>query len=735
MSNERAGRREKWRPRRTGGGGAHAAAKVFACAALLATGALGAGREAAPWPQAQQLAAAATPAAASPTAASAAAAATSGQTPVRVALFIESGRYSATTPAAALEADRGLTLAIREAGGLRPAAAAGPGEAVRVYADGYYAELLQSADAAAVQAAAEALAAAEGGAAVGIWQRAQQGKPLYVLFSGPFPAKEQAAAAAAKHKGAAVRGPLRYSAGSYADEAQAAAQAAALEAAGYPAGVAHMSGGGYAALVGNEPDEAALAALKAKLAAALPAVKVAALESGQSYVLKQSGAVTGVDGKLKSIAAYTISGEAKLWVEPADPTDGVRVKERSGRSYRGGIEVTTLNGKLAVINELPLETYVESVLGSELSAGWPIEALKAQAVAARTYILKQKPDKYSIASVSDTTTDQMYKGIEGEFAAARQAVEATKGEVLRYNGALIEPLYYSNAGGMTADPTEVWGNPLPYLKPVPSPDDGAQAGKLKWLHVVLPTGVLGYIRSDLTHKTNEQNAFGIPYYESAQDGVNVRSAPYVSDVTNPAIAKVNRNDRFLVIGDMMESNAFSWIRGPYSAEQLRERMAGSLPAASATASLDKLEVTKRGPSGRVMEVSVNGQPVKTTYPDSLRTLLGGLPSTRFEIEQTGRYTIWGANGSTRDQSEASKPLYAVSASGAVTEMKGEHFFVLSAGNSVTPVSRKPQFLFKGTGFGHGLGMSQWGAKGYAELGYSYAKILEAYYPGAQLSKQ
>ncbi|UUZ86637.1 SpoIID/LytB domain-containing protein [Paenibacillus sp. P26] len=504
---------------------------------------------------------------------------------------------------------------------------------------------METGDAAEAKALAQKRTA--GGDDAVIVQRTKSGKTAYQVLLGPFATKEAAAAKAGA--GAAVLGPLHLQAGVYASAAEAQAQAAVLGAAGFDADAAVLGGaasGAFAVLVGAEADSAALQALQGRLAAALPAVAAQPLAAAQPYALQRTE--SPADGKAQAPSALAFGGGAKLWAAPASPQGGVKVLERSERTYRGGIELSQLGGKLAVINEVPLEAYLVSVVGSELSKEWPLEALKAQAVAARTFVLKQSSTKYQIASVSDTTADQAYKGMVAEFPEAQQAVQATEGEVLTdANGGLIDPLFYSNAGGMTADSSEVWGNKVPYLKNTPSPDEGAVAGKKPWYRIVLPNGGTGYIHSDYARATGQKNPAGSPYYESTGTGIAVRSAPYIDNAANPALFKVDIGDRFVVIGQEIESNAYSWFRGPYDAAKLKEK-AGSLPAG-----IDSLEVTKRGPSGRALEVTANGQPLKAQYPDSLRSLLGGLPSTRFEIEDTGRYTILGADGATRSQSPGS----------------------------------------------------------------------------------
>jgi stage II sporulation protein D len=121
---------------------------------------------------------------------------------------------------------------------------------------------------------------------------------------------------------------------------------------------------------------------------------------------------------------------------------------------------------LYLINEVPLEEYVEGVVRAETGRNWAFEALKAQAVAVRTYVLRRKmateDRQYDVTS---SVLHQLYKGKNGDSVVAR-AVRATRGETLTYNGRLIEALYHSTSGGLTELPEEVFGQELPYMKAV-----------------------------------------------------------------------------------------------------------------------------------------------------------------------------------------------------------------------------------------------------------------------------
>ncbi len=138
----------------------------------------------------------------------------------------------------------------------------------------------------------------------------------------------------------------------------------------------------------------------------------------------------------------------------------------SGSHYQGDIEVWKGKSGLYLINELPLEEYIKNVVSAEVGQNWDMEALKAQAVISRTYALYQKGLNGNINfDLTSSVLHQVYKGTVID-ARISYAVMHTGGEVLTYNGRLIEALYHSTCGGMTEDPAEVFGKSYPYLKPV-----------------------------------------------------------------------------------------------------------------------------------------------------------------------------------------------------------------------------------------------------------------------------
>jgi stage II sporulation protein D len=143
-----------------------------------------------------------------------------------------------------------------------------------------------------------------------------------------------------------------------------------------------------------------------------------------------------------------------------------------GRLYRGRFDIAVQGSFLRVVNTLPIESYLQGVVAGEMPHTWPLEALKAQAVAARSYALanlvKGKPfDLYS------DQRSQVYTGLAGERSRTSDAVRATAGRVVLYGGKVASTLYFSSSGGKTASSVDVFGVTVPYLVSKPDPWDKA----------------------------------------------------------------------------------------------------------------------------------------------------------------------------------------------------------------------------------------------------------------------
>jgi len=138
------------------------------------------------------------------------------------------------------------------------------------------------------------------------------------------------------------------------------------------------------------------------------------------------------------------------------------------RAYRGQIEVGVTGQKLSAINSVGLEQYLAGVVPQEMPSAWPEEALKAQAVAARSYALAHRLGGKGFDLYADVRS-QVYGGIPAEHPRTTAAIDATAGEVLLWEGKPIDALFHSTSGGTTLDAVEVFGKAVPYLVGVDDP--------------------------------------------------------------------------------------------------------------------------------------------------------------------------------------------------------------------------------------------------------------------------
>lgn len=311
---------------------------------------------------------------------------------------------------------------------------------------------------------------------------------------------------------------------------------------------------------------------------------------------------------------------SELWLEPAarPAGDGADFQLQQ-RGYRGRLQLLVGATAVRAINHVPLETYLPSVVGSEMPASWPQAALRAQAVAARTYALRQRKPAAPF-DVSATVSSQVYKGVDAETPATRQAVASTRGQVLVYGSSLANAVFHSSAGGSTENSGDLWSQQLPYLVSVPDFDQHSPVHA--WQQRLEPEQL--------------QKAFG--------------------------------------------------------------EIGGA----------ERIEVLATTGSGRVRQARVIGPAGTLVLTGAqLRSRLG-LKSTlvRFEVVAPELAAL-------PSPLQALPPLPPLQPSRPV---------------EVPP----PSLLAIGRGYGHGVGMSQWGAHGLAQRGQSYDQILRHYYRGTEL---
>ncbi|AIQ70613.1 SpoIID/LytB domain-containing protein [Paenibacillus graminis] len=657
---------------------------------------------------------------------------------IRVALYADIGsKYKSTVPFVTLSSTVGFSLM----SGSTPLLPIPANNRIRISLDGYKVKVMDSPTWQAAAEAAKKLQSTSDKPMLFVASR--NGATVYQLYTGPYTSESaareglnrvsKAGLSLAEGQTPALAGSKHLSAGSFATLEEADAVVSTITAAGFDAWKTLTSGPAGSAQVevwvGEAASDSDLAALRTAVTAALPQLAVSAGATTTPGMMIRTDA--GLDWSSESQAFhYQVSGTGAKFMASGNSA-GIQIAERSKRIYRGNLELSGLAGSLAVINEVPLEQYLYAVVGGEVSSGWPEEALKAQAVAARSYALSQG-NRFDVANVVDTTLSQVYNGIGAEAPVITKSVDATAGEVLMSGSKIVEAVFSSNSGGVTADPSEVWGNGgTTFVSVASAEDSAAAAASKKWYYLLLDSGVSGYAREDNIQLTGSKTASGLVIATASTKDVNIRPLPVVESGASP-LGKLNPGENAVVLDQFYENGSYSWVKGPYTSAELLKSLSGKV-SSSLPSSISSLQVSQRGPSGRVTQVKANGEILQVKYPDLFRSAFGGLPSTLFDIVPAGSYTVLGADGSTSTV-DSSQSAGVLSASGKVTA-NGSGTVVMGADASSRVVTTSPGFYFIGWGNGHGLGMSQWGVKGMADKGYDYKQILQHYFNNVTIVKE
>ena len=325
-----------------------------------------------------------------------------------------------------------------------------------------------------------------------------------------------------------------------------------------------------------------------------------------------------------------------------------------------------------MVNVLDLEQYVRGVVPYEMPGNWPLEALKAQAVGARTFVCRETKHLASYgfdvcAGIDCQVYSGMGNGTSSPTAATDRAVEETAGECIYYDGELIEAVYHSSDGGATEDAKNVWGGDVPYLKGKLDPYE-AQTTIPNYNYTVT------YTYDQLTWVLQNSG-----YSIGTVCDVYIAERSALGNVTK--VVFTDTSGKKLTVTGQACSNAF------YST--------------TLSKNVRSLRFTISGGSG---EVSGGGD----GYVVNGTTTLGDL---------TGAAVISGS-GTVGTLSGGSHS--AITSSGTET-------LAPSSGTASSSVSSGSGITITGTGNGHNVGMSQYGAKAMAELGYDYRDILTFYY--------
>jgi stage II sporulation protein D len=176
-------------------------------------------------------------------------------------------------------------------------------------------------------------------------------------------------------------------------------------------------------------------------------------------------------GPLALTPALTVG--TKQLVSPLTFSCAKAPLEVGSKAYHGKLIVTAIGSKLQVVNAVGAEEYVDGVVPSEVPSTWPVEALKAQAVAARSYAIANLTTVVTASNFDlySDTRSQVYGGIAAETPATNAAVAATARQVVLYDGHVATTYFSSSSGGRTVSAQEAWGKPVPYLVSVTDPYD------------------------------------------------------------------------------------------------------------------------------------------------------------------------------------------------------------------------------------------------------------------------
>lgn len=406
----------------------------------------------------------------------------------------------------------------------------------------------------------------------------------------------------------------------------------------------------------------------ASRAAAQEAVNALGVEGasvGETSAYGYSAVTTGTTRILFQFDANQAGEAGAFGVQPGlEP--GVKASTTfKGEKFYGGFRFERINGgDSTVVNIVNIDDYVKGVIPYEMSPSWPLEALKAQAVAARTYaVRKMRSSTHSKNYHFDicTQTDcQVYHGVGRANDTTNRAVDETAGQMAYYNGQLIDAVYSSSHGGASEDVKNVWGTDAPYLKGVIDPyeaDVADIAGNYKW-----------------------------------------------TKTYTPATLKARLHEKSIMCGDIVNFT------------------------------------TKKSETGNVISFTVTDAAGKnyTVSRSRVREYLA-INSIRFDLIISGStagtagYTIAERAGTVENLTTQ----YAISGDGAVSAIPEGAYAI--TGDGVAKLEPSPGastatrgdvvYTLKGTGWGHSLGMSQWGAYAMAKRGMSYLDILHFYYTG------
>lgn len=400
----------------------------------------------------------------------------------------------------------------------------------------------------------------------------------------------------------------------------------------------------------------------------------------------------------------------KIYIRPKALTGRIYLteleREDHNQGYLGWIEIERREEGLLLINELSLEEYLYSVVPSEMPSSYPMEALKAQAISARTYAYKKMKSpalaEYG-ANLDDSTSYQVYHNIP-ENGNTTRAVKETKGQILFYFADPAEIYYYSTSCGYGTD-ASIWDekgeNRYPYLR---SREMGREEGRenVKW-KPEKETEFVSFISQKHSRHIEQDEAWYRWFYKHQETDIikekisNMisKESPYLMIV---GIDKISGGEKREKKEEENEKNKQELSEELWEEAMLREQIENG------NYRITDILVEKRGTGGviQTLLICTDLAEIRVENEYQIRSLLAD--GTSFAFLQNGK-------------------------SYACNHLLPSAFFAITTVKEEGEVSG---LHLTGGGFGHGVGMSQNGAKKLADLGYSAKEILEYYYQGCEV---
>jgi SpoIID/LytB domain protein len=398
------------------------------------------------------------------------------------------------------------------------------------------------------------------------------------------------------------------------------------------------------------------------------------LQAGKDYIIKNnSGRLAVYNGSTK-VADF---GQSSFVLTPStySTSNILTVKGSAERQYLGKMQFTSESDKyVRPINiNIPFEDYLKSVVPRESPAWYHMEALKAQAVAARTYAIRKAGQ-----TVLDDQSFQVYGGYDWNTRTS-QAVNETSGQVLRYNGNLITALFSSSNGGYTATNTDEWGTPkLGYLTNKEDKFD-----TYSWELKVPKTA----ISNETIIKTSEDRT---PYSNITLDAALKSPGWWWGAVNESKTVYLNGDAKTAPMIDNIKKHLYK--------------------------NLVNKEIKIKSITSYVLDPEKNA--AQRSESGSLRV--------KFYMKEKGTNNYY-------TETDGKLKEYEETIQASATDLR-YLFGTMYYRSTYTPSvdNNSDSFTIHGKGFGHGVGMSQQGANNRANAGHTYQQILDFYYPNTTL---